>query len=406
MKLIKILTPLILMLTLCGCNAISANEPNNVAFVVALGFDKGQSSDYEVTIQFAKVTQISGGGGEEGGKGGSDIIQNVTVEAPNLYSAINTANHIVSKKFSLSHAKLIVFSEEIAREGISNVINSVIRSDEVRPDIFIAVAKESAKGYLNEVKPTVEVNPAKYYQLIYSESDSGGIPKTDLQTFYFDMNTRVKNSVIPLAGIAKGGEEEDNKNHANAPVNERSFEYKIKNYTAGEVAVNGENKSEAMGMAIFAKDKMIGTLGSVDSELYNLMSGNIRRSYLSFKVSGYDEPVVVKIYERRAPKYSVDLKNKKITIKFSLESDLLSQPVEGYDTKALERDITEDISSSCKELILKARDEMDCDILGLENEIKGKFLTIKDLEAFEFNLKEYDIQIETTFSIRRNGMKL
>ena len=96
MKVIKIIFSLIFILLLCGCNFISGNEPNNVAFVVAVGFDKGKTSDYEITIQFARVTQISGGGGEEGGKGGSEIIQNVTVEAPDLYSAINTANHIVS----------------------------------------------------------------------------------------------------------------------------------------------------------------------------------------------------------------------------------------------------------------------------------------------------------------------
>ncbi len=406
MKIIKIFIALILILPLCGCNFISGNEPNNVAFVVAVGFDKGKVSDYEITIQFAKVTQISGGGGEEGGKGGSEIIQNVTVEAPDLYSAINTANHIVSKKFSLSHAKLIVFSSELAREGVRNIVNSVIRSEEIRPDIFMAVAKETARGYLDEVKPTVEVNPAKYYQLIYSESDSGGIPKTNLQKFYFDMNTRVNNSVLPLAGTAKGGEGEDNPQHENAPMNENSFEYRVKNYTAGEVAVNGENKSEAMGMAVFEKDKMIGTLGSVESELYNLMSGNLRRSYISFKVQDYSLPVVVKIYERRSPRINVDIKEKKISIKFSLESDLLSQPVEGFDSKGLEEEITKEISNACKNLIIKARDELNCDILGLEDEIKVKFLTIEELEKFEFNLKDYEIEIETTFNIRRNGMKL
>lgn len=406
MKVIKIIFSLIFILPLCGCNFIIGNEPNNVAFVVAVGFDKGKTSDYEITIQFARVTQISGGGGEEGGKGGSEIIQNVTVEAPDLYSAINTANHIVSKKFSLSHAKLIVFSSELAREGVGSIVNSVIRSEEIRPDIFMAVAKESARGYLDEVKPTVEVNPAKYYQLIYSESDSGGIPKTNLQKFYFDMNTRVNNSVLPLAGVAKGGEGEDNSEHEKAPMNEGGFEYRVKNYTAGEVAVNGENKSEAMGMAVFEKDKMIGTLGSVESELYNLMSGNIRRSYISFRVQDYKLPVVVKIYERRSPRIRVDTKEKKILIRFSLESDLLSQPVEGFDSKYLEEQITKEISNACKNLIIKARDELNCDILGLEDEIKMKFLTIKELDEFEFNLKDYEIEIETTFSIRRNGMKL
>ncbi len=81
---------------------------------MALGIDKGDNDNFDITIQYANTTQISGGSSEEGGKNGSQIVENITVEAPTIYSAVGLANHIVSKTFSLSHAKLIVFSQEIA----------------------------------------------------------------------------------------------------------------------------------------------------------------------------------------------------------------------------------------------------------------------------------------------------
>ncbi len=412
MKAVKFIAAAFLACLLCSCGG---SEPNDIAFVVALGFDKGTQSEYEITIQFAKVNQISGGSSENGGKAGPEIIQNVTVEAPDMYSAINTANHIVSKKFSLSHAKLIVFSRSLAEEGIGSVVDTIIRSNEIKPDVYMAVAKDSAKEYLSEVKPVVEVNPAKYYQLVYGENESGGIPKTNLLNFYFDKEAEKKSSVVPLAGVTQaqsGGEdgtEKSTENNANqnAPVNEEGFEYKVKNYTAGEVAVNGENKSEAMGMAVFSGDKMIGTLGSVDGELYNLLSGTLKRSYISFRNRDNDTPVIVKIFQYKKPDYNIDIENKTIDIKLFLESDLYSRPQENYDVDRLEEDITNDINSSAENFIKKVRDEMGCDILGIEKKLGYKFLTNESLAEYDFksDFKNYEIRVDAKFEIRRIGMK-
>ena len=104
MKKLLFIIPIALMLSAC-----SYTEPNDIAYVVAVGFDKADDKNLDITLQFAKPTQISGGASQEGGKGG-DIVENMVIRAPNIYSAINVANNILSKKFSLSHTKLIVFS--------------------------------------------------------------------------------------------------------------------------------------------------------------------------------------------------------------------------------------------------------------------------------------------------------
>ena len=409
MRIAKLLIAVFMTCLLCSCGG---SEPNDVAFVVALGFDKAEENYYQITVQFAKVTQISGGASEEGGKAGSEIIQNITVEAPDLYSGINTANHIISKKFSLSHAKLIVFSRELAEEGIGDLVDTIVRSNEIKPDVFMTVASESAKGYLTEVKPVVEVNPAKYYQLVYGENESGGIPKTNLHNFYFDKEIQSKSSVIPLAGVTQtdGSAEEnaENKAHGNAPINESGFEYRVKNYTAGEVAVNGENKSEAMGMAVFKGDKMVGTLGSIDGELYNLLSGNLKRSYISFRNGQNDKLIVVRIFQDKKPSYRIDIKKKKVKIKLFVESDLYSKPSENFDVEALEEEITKEINAAGEQFIKKVRDEMDCDPLGLEEKMEYNFLTNHQLEQYDFknDFKNYDIEVNTEFRIRRIGMKL
>ena len=186
MKILCILMSILLVIPLfSSCSDLQ--EPNELAYVVAIGIDKTENcpddaKSYDITIQFAKPVQISGG--EEGGKG-EDIMENITLTSPTLLSAFNMANQIVSKKFELSHTKLIVFSEDIAKEGIKNFMQVMSRNSELRPNIYLAVSSCKAQKYLESVKPMVEINPVKYYQLIYENYNSIYAPNNIAQDFLF-----------------------------------------------------------------------------------------------------------------------------------------------------------------------------------------------------------------------------
>lgn len=447
MKRLKILPAIFLILLLSGCMGA---EPNDIAYVAAMGFDKADNDNYKITIQFAKPNQISGGASEEGGSG-KGIVENVAVEAPNIYSAINIANNIVSKKFSLSHAKLMVFSQEVAEEGLEDLMETFIRSYEIRPDMYLAVAPDGAEDYLSEVKPVVEVNPAKYYQLTYEQRGGAGIPKNTALDFYFCRNKQYRDGVLPVAGVlkTKGGSEgggsesggesggqggegsseggsqkaeggtseesgggSENEAQKSAPVNEKGFEFKIKNYIAGEVAIRENNKSEAMGMAVFKENKMVGTLGSIESEVYNLMTGNYDYGYISFysDESG-GTPVTVRLQQRKKPKIDVDVKKKKIDIRLYIESDLYSLPanyVAEYDIEDFEKTSKEAIKSYCEEFLNKTLKEYNVDVLGLARSAKKDFLTYQDFSEHDWNseFKDYDIEIHTEFYVRRSGMTM
>ena len=52
----------------------------------------------------------------------------------------------------MSHAKLIVFSKEMAEKGVKDMIETLVRSEEIRPDVFIAVANTTANDYLNKIR--------------------------------------------------------------------------------------------------------------------------------------------------------------------------------------------------------------------------------------------------------------
>ncbi len=413
---------ILIILSLVLLTSCSYNEPNDIAYVVALGLDKADNNSYDITIQFAKPKQISGGASEEGGKGG-DIVENITIEAPNIYSGINVANNILSKKFTLSHAKLVVFSEEVAKDGVEEIVDTMIRSEAVRPDVYIAVSNTKAREYLENVKPIIEVNPAKYYQLIYERSDGGGVPKTDLQQFYFNTKTGIGCSVVPIAGVTKSkesasseGSEKDkkpqkNESNKNAPTNEKPFEKNVKNYRAGEVAIYNSNKSEAMGMTLFKDNKMVADLGGIDSELYNMLIGELNKSYISFENSLTDIPITLKLNQKRRPSYDIDLDKKEVKIKLFLESDIYSIPTKYDSTKQIEdieNEAMQSINTACEEFIEKCQQSYNVDVLLLGNKIKSKFLTLKDFEEYDFekHFKKFKFSVKSDLEIRRSGMKL
>ena len=432
MKLVKLLPILLLVSLLSGC---FGKEPNDMAYIVAIGVDEIEGNDnYKITIQFARPTQISGGASEEGGKGGAGIIENISVEAPDLYSGIGIANTAVSKKFSLSHAKLIVFSKEIAEKGIEDIIDTLVRSDEARPDMYYAVALEGANNYLTEVKPVIELNPAKYYQLVYEKNNAGAIPQNTTENLYFEKNNSEIGSVMALAGVidmgdsgqsgeesSSGGDSEEkpseelskeNEKQKNAPLNEDGFEYRTRDYIAGEVSISKKNKSETIGLAVFKNYKMVGILKSIDAEIYNMLSGLYKDSYTSFySKESPESPVTLKVNQERKPEIKVDIKNQTVNITIFLEADLYSLSAEYIlenNMGNFEAEVSQEISKECVEFIKKAREEYDLDLLGIGNKAKMHFLTYRDFDDYKWGdkFKEYEINVDTKFKIRRTGLIL
>lgn len=439
MKVIKLIAALLAIMPLTGC---VGNEPNNAVYIVAMGFDKAKdgSDNYEMTIQFAKPTEISGGASESGGKGGSDIIENIVVNAPSIYAGINTANHIVSKKFSLFHSKLFVFSSEVAQEGIADLLETMSRSEEIRADVYMAVSRGRANEYLTEVKPVVELNPAKYYQLTYDENDADGFPRCTLLEFAFLENVDYADIAVPVAGVMDGGSVEENgeklqdeessdsggnnkksddsnsqnenSEEKNVPLNESGFEFKIKNYIAGQVAVQEENRSETMGMGIFRNEKLVAILGEKESVLYNILRGNYRSSYVTFREKqDSDKPVTLKIAQRKRPMIKIDKDNKKVRIRLYLEADFYSVSADYNIEKHIaefEGETKKEINSACEEFIKSVRDNYDSDIVGIGLEAKKLFWTNKEFEEYNWRKKfsEYDISVDTDFKIRRTGLTM
>lgn len=97
-----------------------------------------------------------------------------TIECSSIESGISLANGFVSKKLNLSHCKVLVISEEVATNGISDIIYTLINNVELRPDCNVAVSRSTAYDFLSNSKSEIESITAKYYEIVANSSKYTG----------------------------------------------------------------------------------------------------------------------------------------------------------------------------------------------------------------------------------------
>ena len=103
-----------------GCTRVT--ELDEKSFVTAIGFDKGENYNLRFTFVFTNPSKSSDSSNPK------EKDETIVIEAPSLYSAIEQINNFKSKSIELTHTQTVVFSEELAKEGLSEYIYMLVRS--------------------------------------------------------------------------------------------------------------------------------------------------------------------------------------------------------------------------------------------------------------------------------------
>lgn len=193
-KLIKTLFVLILIILfiVAFSNSYLSLSIDNLAYVLAIGIDKSNTNKLRVSFQFSTTNAISEAGTSQ--KTPSLI---KSVEASSLSSAINLMDSYMGKEINMSHCKVIIFSEELAYEGISDEIFTLINNTQIRPSANIVVSTCDAKYYLEKTQPELENLISKYYEIFTNSSTyTGFMPNAKISDFF---NSLICKTCMPYA---------------------------------------------------------------------------------------------------------------------------------------------------------------------------------------------------------------
>ncbi|HHV96320.1 MAG TPA: Ger(x)C family spore germination protein [Clostridiaceae bacterium] len=398
---------LILIMSFIFTSCYDAKELDEYTYVIAVGIDKGVTDKYRLTIKFH--TMKGGGGGETGGTIGADF-EILVIDAPTFFTGINMINSALARELNFMHAKMLVFSKEIAEEGVSTFIAPIIRFRQIRHSIHVVVSKESAYEFLEKYEPIEGNAISKALELIVSEtSETGYIIHTRLHEFYTGLKSTFRQPMAILAGV------NDMKNFVETGEELQNQYSTEKEYTAGEIPRKGGGNVEFYGTAVFNGDKMIGELTGEETRMLSIILGEFKRGNFSIQDLYYpDKYVPIDIRMERQPKVEAKMKGDKVIfdVKINLEGDILAiQSHLNYEEEPLKSSLEEAVVKKFKEemnsLIEKCR-EWGVDIFRFGRVVCSNFRTIQEWENFNWleKFKDSEVNINIIFNIRRTGILL
>ena len=191
-KLISLLLSSALCLALGGC--YDSNEISRLAFVLAVGFDTDSYS-----FQIVKPSAFEGEGGE-----GSPFFT-ATVNAPNVYIAMDKLNSQISESCDYSHIKMVIFSEEKLKKGIDKETDAMLKSNDFHPTTRVCMCRGKAEDFMKDMKIPLDANPAEYYENIFKQGFTEYSPDVTLNDLIKSYNSHITGNVLPVINDETAG---------------------------------------------------------------------------------------------------------------------------------------------------------------------------------------------------------
>jgi len=417
LKNLSFLMPIILFIVIFSGCTYDSIEIDDQVYTLVIGIDKGISNKVRVTVQFP--TYKGGGGGTMEKKGGEDSENAVsgqvgntiieTVEAPSILEGIDMINSTTTRRISLVHVKSAVFSEELAREGIGNYLETFARYRETRRTMQVIVCRGKAEDYIKESKTNIGESISKAIDLLYGQSSNTGFfPHAPFYKFYSSTLSPYGQAYSIYAGV------NSLKNIPEEQMYDSNLLITQPGYIAGNMPKKGGIKIELQGTAIFKGDKMVGYLNGYETRYFLMVINQYKKGIITVEdkmVPGDVIPLDIRL--GRDTKVKASIKNGKpvIDVTITVEADLgaIQSKVE-YEKHPLIDELNKQLEDVIKkgitDVITKTQNEFNADIFGFGHKISRSFFTIQEFEQYNWleHYKDAEINVDVIANVRRTGL--
>ncbi|WP_100487251.1 Ger(x)C family spore germination protein [Sporolactobacillus pectinivorans] len=386
-KLVAAVLIMTCILLLTGC--WDKKELNQLAIVMAMGFDKdAKTGQINLTLQVIRPSAINRqqSGSQEAPY---DI---VSASGNTMFEALKEANKKLDRKFFFSHLKIIIVGERAARSGLSDLLDFVTRTYEMRTNTWLLVTRDDV-GHLLEIKHGIESIQATYMEeLIRTQMPYMTVTSTD--TTHFIKKITV-NGIGPVTGVF-------------SIQNERGI-------SATDDQPELRQGIILSGTAVFKKDKLSGYLNTNETRGLNYLTDTSKSDYLHVPSVG-DKQKKIEIEVKKVKSKIDPVKVNKKTV-FNIEVYAVGNIVEDdnatdiLDQKQLSfvnREIEGSIQNTIQSILDKTQKQLKTDVIGFGRafEIKypAEWKKIRKKWAVSFPDAAYRISVKTR--INQTGMQL
>jgi spore germination protein KC len=193
-------------LFLSGCwDRIEINERSNV---IGIGIDKAQEDQSLVSAQIINPRTSKNDGGDSNQQQSPSSTNAVVIETSqgkSFYDAIRNFSKYTPRKMAFFHNRVIIFGNEMAKAGITGILDELVRDYQFRATNWIFVAEKTAQAVL-ETNTGIGNYPAKEIdQMMLTLTRNAFILPVNRNDFIYHLKSESKTAFAPLIQIKASG---------------------------------------------------------------------------------------------------------------------------------------------------------------------------------------------------------
>ncbi|WP_186576080.1 Ger(x)C family spore germination protein [Aquibacillus kalidii] len=361
-SLFMILIMLVLTLTSCGYKDIDKR-----AFVVTIGVDKAENEnkDYKVMLKIAIPPTEAKGAKQE------FIVSEQ--ESNSITDAVRMIKSKVDKELDFSHAKAIIYGEDVVNEDIKGVLDWFIRRRDIQKIAWVGIGKPNAEEIL-KMERKVELLPSNSLFLSFGKTGTESV--YIVSEYLFDFRRRLtERGIDPILPV----------------IEAKDQFFQIKN------------------VAVLNTDKLKMTLSAEETKFLNIMLGRVENADIRVKAEANDEKDAYFLSGNAITvKYKV-LTNQKDApiIKVDLHVDgVIEEAMKRISEKHLEKPTKlaeKQLEKKVKQLLEKLQEEQ-LDPVGFGLKYRATHLNEKDWDEWKEIYAIAEFQVHADISIEGTGL--
>ena len=388
MRMLKnvIATLLLITVTISVTGCWDNRELNELAIVMGIALDKTDSGGLKVTAQVARCNS------EQNGSGGDSMgaYSNLVYEDSDLFEIIRKMTTISNRQLYNSHTEVVLFSSDVAKDGVRDYVDYLVRDNEFRYTMWLAVAKEKASEVFDATTYYDDMPATELSQLIDMQEINSLNVRVTLLDYIKSMAEESSATLLPLVEIKKT---DDSKGSEGSEKQKETSNIKL------------------CGAAVIKKDKMIGTIDT-----------SAVRGYLWIRD---EEESSVIVTENENGSANIEVLNSKgdfdvsigqdgiLKVKVKVEADCVVGMIKGSHEKN-EKKLKALLETDCKSVIdseiRKAFDEskrLNADFIGIANQLNQtnsrKWQSYKNSSYGEYYLDKIEVSTDIKVNIKGIG---
>lgn len=385
-RFLPFLLILLVSIILTGCWDLK--DINRRVMVVALGLDlaeRTETENYEyismvkLTAQVAIPEKLSGGAGQPLTTG-AEAVWNVSAIGRNVSMCYVNLQQRLQDELFLGHTRVLVISEDLAREGLSRYMNFFRNNPEFRRLSYLLISENKAEDLLNTFPKTANLQAIYLMNLIEDEIQRQTMP--DLP--FIEIAIRdVTSGVDPIAVLISSDKETGNIKYS--------------------------------GLAVFRGDRMVGKLDVEETWSYlQLAEGKLSGLQVVRDVESEIGrlSIVFKDLKRKMRLVLTEKGNFKFECKLSFEGIIFSQEVPAVYTKEiyldqLENRVSTEVKREIETVFYKVQQKYNADIFGFGELVKTYMPEEwKRIEDWHEEFKKVELELDVETIIRKSGMHM